>query len=315
GREGDRGGNARDLALEASYFGLLLHRVGDGIGLGAFTGEMHALSGSGGVLTALAAHAVPVVAIVVLTFDSVRGRSAALGRAGGLAVASMVGVFLAQSVPVEMISAASGRVAAFVGGTLLHVVTHDLSLKLPQTGKQKNADLLAGALGLVVSLIGRGAHDEHGHEGEHAMGHFEHALTEFAIETGPLLILGLVVGAVLTTLGTKIPASFFRSRGAAMDAARGTLIGAPLPLCSCSVLPISSALKKRGAAPALIVAFLISTPELGVETFALSVRFLGWEFALIRLATALLVAFGAALVVASVLRRRGQTEAVLDEGL
>jgi hypothetical protein len=59
----------RDLALEASYFGLLLHRVGDGIGLGAFTVEFSENSARGGVIAALAGHAVPVVAIVVQTFD------------------------------------------------------------------------------------------------------------------------------------------------------------------------------------------------------------------------------------------------------
>ncbi|MEM1415660.1 MAG: permease, partial [Myxococcota bacterium] len=47
-----------------------------------------------------------------------------------------------------------------------------------------------------------------------------------------------------------------------------------------------------------VVAFLLATPELGVETFALSVRFLGWPLAMARLAAALLVAFVAALLVA-----------------
>ena len=37
-----------------------------------------------------------------------------------------------------------------------------------------------------------------------------------------------------------------------------------------------------GAGPALVVAFLLATPELGVESFALSVRFLGWPFAVVR---------------------------------
>src|SRR5690606_18694033 len=148
-----------------------------------------------------------------------------------------------------------------------------------------------------------GAHQAGGHEHD-LFEHFEHSLLDFAIETGPLLILGLGAGALLATWGAKIPASFFRSRGAAWDAARGTVIGAPLPLCSCSVLPISAALRGRGAAPAFVVAFLIATPELGVETFALSVRFLGWELAWMRLLGALLVAFFAALVVSAVVVRR-----------
>src|SRR5690606_9505321 len=139
-------------------------------------------------------------------------------------------------------------------------------------------DLLAGSLGIFVSFLGRDAHGAGDHDHD-VFGHFEHALLDFAVETGPLLILGLGAGSLLATWGAKIPASFFRSSGAAWDAARGTVMGAPLPLCSCSVLPISAARRGRGAAPAFVVAFLIATPELAVEPFALSVRFLGSELA------------------------------------
>jgi hypothetical protein len=299
-----------ELALEASYFGLLLHRVGDGVGLGAFTLEMHAWSGSGGVITAMAAHAVPVVALVVLTFDSLRGRDSAIRRAVGLAVASVIGVFLARGVPEDAFEIASPWIAAFVGGMLLHVVTHDLSVSLPKTKRDRVLDLCAGAAGIVVSSFGN---DAHGHgEKVHAVDHFADALLDFSVETGPLLLLGVGIGALLSTWGAKIPARFFQSRGTLADAARGTLVGAPLPLCSCSVLPISASLRGRGAAPALVVAFLLATPELGVETFALSVRFLGWELAWLRLAGALCVAFLAAVVVGSLQKRVATTS--LDSG-
>lgn len=284
------------LALEASYFGLLLHRVGDGVGLGVFTAEMHLSGVSGGVVAAMAAHAIPVVAFVVLTFDSLRGRGSAIKRAIGLAAASLVGVGLSQALPGHDFHEAHAYIAAFVGGTLLHVVTHDLAVALPKTPSARALDLLAAALGLLVTVFGREGH-VHGDPSENPSRVFERALLDFAIETGPLLVLGLVVGALLAAWSPRLGAGLFRSRGVWFDAARGTVIGAPLPLCSCSVLPISSALVARGAAPAMVVSFLLATPELGVETFALSVRFLGWELAWLRLGGALLVAFFAAVVV------------------
>lgn len=45
-----------------------------------------------------------------------------------------------------------------------------------------------------------------------------------------------------------------------------SLFGIPLPLCSCGVLPAAISLKKEGASNGAVVAFLISTPESGVDS-------------------------------------------------
>jgi uncharacterized membrane protein YraQ (UPF0718 family) len=54
----------------------------------------------------------------------------------------------------------------------------------------------------------------------------------------------------------------------------------------------------------MVVAFLLAAPELGLETFALSVGFLGWEFALLRLGGALLIAILAGFLLGSLARTR-----------
>jgi uncharacterized membrane protein YraQ (UPF0718 family) len=51
---------------------------------------------------------------------------------------------------------------------------------------------------------------------------------------------------------------------------RATLVGMPLPLCSCSVLPVAQQLRKSGASQAGTAAFLVSTPETGVDSIALT---------------------------------------------
>jgi uncharacterized membrane protein YraQ (UPF0718 family) len=93
------------------------------------------------------------------------------------------------------------------------------------------------------------------------------------------------------------------------QAIRGALVGAPLPICACGVLPVAQSLRVRGGSAALVVAFLLATPELGVETFALTVKFLGWEMAFVRLIAAVLVAIVAALAVAHVVGRKGSNDA------
>ncbi len=310
------GAKARsELALEAGYFGLLIHHVGDGIGLGAYTGELHADDSHGGVVTALAAHVVPVVAIMVLAFDSVRGRGSAIVRAVGLALASILGVLLTHLVPPNFMETSGAWVTAGVAGLLVHVVTHDLTSQAPRTPGQRSLDLVVASAGIAVSLIGG---VEHGaaHEGD-PRAKVAAAFLDVAIDTGPMLLLGLIVGAAIYAFGTALPKALLRSGGVTWDGVRGALLGVPLPLSSKRVLPISDALKRRGAAPALVVAFLLATPELGVETLALSARFFGWPLALSRLLGALVLAVVAAWIVGWALGVSAQDEspvAALAEG-
>ncbi|MBI1986876.1 MAG: SO_0444 family Cu/Zn efflux transporter [Nitrospinae bacterium] len=49
-----------------------------------------------------------------------------------------------------------------------------------------------------------------------------------------------------------------------------SLLGIPLPLCSCGVLPTALSLKKEGAARGSTVSFLISTPETGMDSISVT---------------------------------------------
>src|SRR5687768_10994431 len=114
-RAGHASAEPRHLELEAAYAGLLVHKVGDGLALGVYAGDLHR-TGTHGFAAALAAHIVPVVAIVVLTFDSVRGRGSALLRALGLALAGLLGVFLTRSVALGDMAALQGWLSAIAAG-------------------------------------------------------------------------------------------------------------------------------------------------------------------------------------------------------
>ncbi|MBK7761400.1 MAG: hypothetical protein IPI35_34350 [Deltaproteobacteria bacterium] len=60
------------------------------------------------------------------------------------------------------------------------------------------------------------------------------------------------------------------------------MIGAPLPICACGSCPWRRRCGVR-APGGLGGGVLIATPELGVETLAVTARLLGWPFALLRL--------------------------------
>lgn len=76
-----------------------------------------------------------------------------------------------------------------------------------------------------------------------------------------------------------------------------TLVGIPLPFCSCSVIPIAVALWRSGASAGACVAFLVSCPEIGFDSISLTLKLIGEEFLLARLLLVSLTAIIAGLLV------------------
>ncbi|MEP0847797.1 MAG: SO_0444 family Cu/Zn efflux transporter [Phycisphaerae bacterium] len=101
-----------------------------------------------------------------------------------------------------------------------------------------------------------------------------------------LLQAGVNRAAVYRLLGQKRTWSVFLA----------TLIGAPLPLCSCSVLPAALTLRKKGASKGAVISFLISTPETSVTSIALTYALLGPLMAVFRPLAACLTGITAGLI-------------------
>ncbi len=64
--------------------------------------------------------------------------------------------------------------------------------------------------------------------------------------------------------------------------AKASLLGIPLPLCSCAVIPVAAGLRKQGATKGASAAFAISTPQTGEESIPLTWGLFGPFFALAR---------------------------------
>lgn len=102
------------------------------------------------------------------------------------------------------------------------------------------------------------------------------------VEAAPYVLLGLLAAGLLHEfLDTRriVAALGGRSLRSILTA---TFLGAPLPLCSCGVLPAALSLRKKGASREATIAFLISTPETGVDSVALTYGLLGPFMALVR---------------------------------
>ncbi|OGR36927.1 MAG: permease [Desulfovibrionales bacterium GWA2_65_9] len=89
-------------------------------------------------------------------------------------------------------------------------------------------------------------------------------------QAAPFLLFGFFVAGLLRAL---VPADLlvrhFGGRGL-VSVLKGALLGAPLPLCSCGVLPAAMGLRRQGAGAGATTAFMIATPETGVDSLAVT---------------------------------------------
>ena len=147
-------GRTQHAVLEAGYWGLVVHHVADGIGLGAYT-RLPADHGSHlDVIIALAAHTVPLIAVVSLAYRTTFGARSAVLRSLGLAAASVVGIGLSNLAAASTIEGFAPVIAAVAAGLLLHVVTHDLTEDPAHGPLARSLDLIVAGLGVAVSLLG-----------------------------------------------------------------------------------------------------------------------------------------------------------------
>lgn len=107
-------------------------------------------------------------------------------------------------------------------------------------------------------------------------------------QMSPYLLFGFLVAGVLSVC---IPPQWVerhlggRGLGPVLKA---SLFGVPLPLCSCGVIPVSASIRRHGASRASTTAFLLSTPQTGADSIAVTYALLGPIFAIFRPIAALL---------------------------
>ncbi|GAB6070907.1 SO_0444 family Cu/Zn efflux transporter [Thiomicrorhabdus hydrogeniphila] len=112
-----------------------------------------------------------------------------------------------------------------------------------------------------------------------------------ALESAPWLVLGLILGGLIKTM---LPTEFLNKHLKADSLgsiSKATLLGAPLPLCSCGVVPAAVGLRQAGASKSATVSFLISTPETGVDSISVTYALMGPIMAIARTVSALFSAF------------------------
>ena len=114
-------------------------------------------------------------------------------------------------------------------------------------------------------------------------------------ESAPFLLLGMLIAGMINQW---VPRTWVEktlgSKGSILTAA---LIGAPLPLCSCSVIPVAMGIRRSGASKASTASFLVATPETGVDSIGITYALMGPIMAVARPIAAITSAIVAGLFV------------------
>lgn len=277
---------------------------------------------------AIVAHRIPV-GLAVFSLSH-RERAGWIG-VGVLVVATVVGYFTGGAAAGLLTETQDAWLHALVAGSLLHVLSgHRLARgaqhepapvaashccaddeaepPLNTLGSEEQApevhehaikaQTAAATAGAVVGALLLLSALDHGH-GVHASSSdagFVDTFTSLALTSAPALLAGYLLAGFIGVVISQRRLRWLNGGGPLGQSLRGVGFGLPMPICSCGVLPLYQSLVKRGAPPAAGVAFLIATPELGLDAILLSIPLLGSDLTLARVAIAFAVALAAALL-------------------
>ena len=217
-----------------------------------------------------------------------------------------------------------GLFQAFVAGMLLHVVFHDASAHKHDEGhghahgspelaeakacctkeevkekrpKLRYIEVLGAMAGVFFVYLAQ-------HEEPSASAHNEHTsavslpesstflerLLEVSLEAAPAILLGFFLAGAAVLLLPALSKRWLGENEGLGSTLKGVAFGLPLPICSCGVVPVYQGLVRAGIPASAGFAFLVATPELGIDAVALSLPLLGLKMTLARLVAALFVA-------------------------
>ena len=120
---------------------------------------------------------------------------------------------------------------------------------------------------------------------------------DLLLESSIYILFGLLISGFLRVFLSPHSIAKHLSRGRFLSVFKAAFFGIPVPLCSCGVLPAAIGLRKQGANRGATTAFLISTPESGVDSIAISYALLDPIMTIARPVSAFITAMMAGLSV------------------
>lgn len=132
-------------------------------------------------------------------------------------------------------------------------------------------------------------------------------LANLVNEMSPYLLLGFLFAGVLRVVFPRHIITRYMGQNNFRSVFNASLLGVPMPLCSCGVLPAGIGFYRNGASRGPTISFLISTPQTGVDSILATYSLLGLPLAIIRPVVALITGLVGG-VLGNAVERKGKEE-------
>jgi uncharacterized membrane protein YraQ (UPF0718 family) len=295
-------------AVVVSILGLAIHTLLDGAAL-----AMESIDAN--LALSVALHRIPIGLFVWWFIRPHFGSLAAYAMLSFIAAGTLLGFSFAPEIISPLQTSTVAYFQAFVVGTLIHVLFHKPPIKHVCSSRRKinqRAEGIGNILGLLCAFYLLVATEEHQTEISW-LKEIGDTLTYIALETAPMLLLAFLFAGVIKAFMPDSFVSWLTKGKELRQATKGMAVGIPLPLCSCSVVPVYQSLINKGVPQSAAIAFLIATPELGIDAILISLPLLGGELTITRLICAAILAIAVALLVSRFSSGETQTVAMNHE--
>ena len=129
---------------------------------------------------------------------------------------------------------------------------------------------------------------------------------------GPMLLLGLFLAGLIHVFISREAVLRWLHRDSLKSVASGAAVGVPMPLCSCSVVPVVAEMRRKGASRSSCMSFLITAPETGADSILVTNAFFGPIAAVVRPLISFITGVVAGVFCIGMIRDRDQAGPVPD---
>jgi uncharacterized membrane protein YraQ (UPF0718 family) len=280
---GSSNANPHTVLWTATYVGLSLHAITAGFALSAVVGTSAA---SPQLVVSLLIHkATETFSLATVMRLAQLSSTRLLVFLGLFALIEPTGLLVGRNLLLHA-PALDSLLTGFACGTFLYVAACDLLPEVFHGHDRPQLKLVAVVLGIGITAVSMPRLE--------ALGKFlarvGAASVDVFLDFAPLLLLGLVFAGVVQLVLKRVKLARHLAGTDMKSVTLAALFGAPLPLCSCSVVPVALALRRSGASKGATSSFAIATPEVGVDSIAVSFVLLDPLLAVVRPIAAIVTA-------------------------